>query len=281
MEKHNLENLRVKIGDGSWEEYDIEKILRDSTWGFVFADPFSTELKLEDLKNELENYSKYKDILIFANFITLARQYARSHDNDIKRVCEFFGISENELQGDIDFSEKFIELLKNKLRKIKDFSIGVAIPIAVKKELRTMNYFYLVLFTSSVMVGNAFLKSYADIIEKYRNKESNLPFDNYNEEPLYNLLKKVKKLSLYEIWEYYQQNFLSWKKLITDSNLKVPTLKNITGIINNFKNNCLLEIAADGKYLYKKPKIRNGYINYNNLKNIHDLKEIKINSTSL
>ena len=249
LNNHNLKNLKVRFGDANWEEYDIEKILSDSTWGFVFADPFSTELKLDKLKTALEKYSKYKDILIFANFNTLTRQYGRGHNNDIQRICEFFGISDDELQGDTDFSEKFKNLLKNKFKSIKDFSIGVAIPIKVKQELRTMDYFYLVLFTSSVMVGDALLKSYENIIEQHRSKENSLPLNDDGKESLYNFLKKEKELSLYEIWEYLQQNFLSWKKIVNDSNLKVPTLKNITEMINNLKDKNLLEIIAEDTFL--------------------------------
>ncbi len=278
LKKYNLEilkNLRVQIGDESWEKYDIEKILNGSTWGFIFADPFSTELKLDNLKTTLKNCSKYKDILIFANFNTLARQYARGHNNDIQRICEFLGISENKLQENIDFPETFIELLKNKFKSIKDFSIGVAIPISVEQKLRAMDYFYLVLFTSSVMVGNMFLESYEKEIEQYRSKEKSL-FCNQDDEPLLGLIKENKELSLYKIWEYYQQNFLSWKKIVNDSNLRVPTLKNITDIINNFKNNCLLEIVADEKYFYKKSKNKIGNIKPNDIRSMHDLKSIKI-----
>ncbi|MCL4533353.1 MAG: three-Cys-motif partner protein TcmP [Deltaproteobacteria bacterium] len=279
LEKYNNpKNLKVKIGSASWEEYDVEKILSSSTWGFVFADPFSTELKLDDLKTELENCSKYKDILIFANYNTLARQHARGHDNDIQRVCNFFGISESELQGN-DFSEKFIDLLKNQFKSIKDFSIGVAIPIEVKQELRTMDYFYLVLFTSSVMVGNAFLESYENEIEQYRGKETSLPFTNDGDEPLFDLLKQRNELSLKEIWEYYIQNFLSWKKIVHDSNLRVPTLKNITDAINDFRKKDLLKITANEEYIYKKPKDKIGSIKAGSIKNIHDLKAIKIKSS--
>ena len=54
------------IGQGSWESYkkNIELLLENSGWGFIFADPFSTELDIVALIETLKSYSNLKDILV-------------------------------------------------------------------------------------------------------------------------------------------------------------------------------------------------------------------------
>ena len=65
------EQLKIFLLHGNWEEYqkELKSILKDINWGFIFADPFSTELDILKFKELLESkrYTKMKDILIFFN----------------------------------------------------------------------------------------------------------------------------------------------------------------------------------------------------------------------
>ena len=64
--------LEVYTGDRGWEIYDadIKQLLSQSKWGFVFADPFSTELDIQKLIRTIEAHSDFKDILVFMNYRT-------------------------------------------------------------------------------------------------------------------------------------------------------------------------------------------------------------------
>ena len=86
--------LKVYTGDRNWEIYDaeIKQLLSQSKWGFIFADPFSTELDIEKLIRTIEVHSDFKDILVFMNYRTLSRQSSRKHASDIERVS---GLSES------------------------------------------------------------------------------------------------------------------------------------------------------------------------------------------
>ncbi|MHB1645910.1 MAG: three-Cys-motif partner protein TcmP [bacterium] len=279
LKKRNLENLKVNVITGDWEQNNIKKILQISTWGLVFADPFSTELHLNKLKENIdEEANKLKDVLIFTNFNTAKRQKVRDHMNDEDRICNFLGISPEMMENE-NFEEVFKNALQKKFKATKKFAIGVAIPISVEQKVFNSDYFYMVLFTNSFGLGNAFLEIYEEIITQYRTMEEKLKFNidyEYSEELKY--LKNKQNVSLCEFLEYLYNDFLSFKKL-TSSNGKVPTIKNVVNMLNKFKDENYIKINCDeGKFIYKinSKHGKKGELNSSKIQSKPDLQNIKI-----
>jgi three-Cys-motif partner protein len=163
-------DLEVYTGDRNWETYDVEikQLLSQSKWGFIFADPFSTELDIEKLIRTMEAHKVFKDILVFTNYRTLSRQSRRKHANDIERVSKSLGIKEEQINQNADFREVFRTALKRKFSSLKAFTIGVAIPVAVGGKLIRADYFYLVLATDSIVVADSFLIAYENAVTQER-----------------------------------------------------------------------------------------------------------------
>lgn len=258
---NNYPNKSISFyhGQGSWESYkdDIGALLKKSGWGFIFADPFSTELDIESLKRTLKDYSNLKDILVFFNFNTLARQDGRRCLQDIDRICKTLGINEEELlDSDDNFSVIFENKLKEHFKDLKKFVIGVGFPTTVKGELINSDYFYLIFSTNTPVLVDSFLEAYEEMLAEhteYKGMQQLSLFGNPDENYIYDVLKEQFKdgCSLFELYKYITDKFLSWKEL-TKTVKKVPTLKNVIGILNKFQAQGDIKIIADSKFKYKQ-----------------------------
>lgn len=252
------------IGQGSWESYkkNIELLLENSGWGFIFADPFSTELDIVALIETLKSYSNLKDILVFFNFNTLARQDGRRCLQDIDRICRTIGIDEKELlDDDSNFSVKFENKLIEHFKDLKKFVIGVGFPTTVKGDLINSDYFYLIFSTNTPVLVDTFLNAYEEMLDKYTNysgMQQLALFGNPDKNYIYDVLKEnfAEGCSLFELYLFITSKFLSWKEL-TKTQKKVPTIKNIVEILNEFESDNSIRIIAEEKFLYKK-KSKNG-----------------------
>ncbi len=247
------------IGQGSWESYkkNIELLLENSGWGFIFADPFSTELDIVALIETLKSYSNLKDILVFFNFNTLARQDGRRCLQDIDRICRTIGIDEKELlDDDSNFSVKFENKLIEHFKDLKKFVIGVGFPTTVKGDLINSDYFYLIFSTNTPVLVDTFLNAYEEMLDKYTNysgMQQLALFGNPDKNYIYDVLKEnfAEGCSLFELYMFITSKFLSWKEL-TKTQKKVPTIKNIVEILNEFESDNSIRIIAEEKFLYKK-----------------------------
>lgn len=247
------------IGQGSWESYkkNIELLLENSGWGFIFADPFSTELDIVALIETLKSYSNLKDILVFFNFNTLARQDGRRCLQDIDRICRTIGIDEKELlDDDSNFSVKFENKLIEHFKDLKKFVIGVGFPTTVKGDLINSDYFYLIFSTNTPVLVDTFLNAYEEMLDKYTNysgMQQLALFGNPDKNYIYDVLKEnfAEGCSLFELYLFITNKFLSWKEL-TKTQKKVPTIKNIVEILNEFESDNSIRIIAEEKFLYKK-----------------------------
>ncbi len=247
------------IGQGSWESYkkNIELLLENSGWGFIFADPFSTELDIVALIETLKSYSNLKDILVFFNFNTLARQDGRRCLQDIDRICRTIGIDEKELlDDDSNFSVKFENKLIEHFKDLKKFVIGVGFPTTVKGDLINSDYFYLIFSTNTPVLVDTFLNAYEEMLDKYTNysgMQQLALFGNPDKNYIYDVLKEnfAEGCSLFELYLFITSKFLSWKEL-TKTQKKVPTIKNIVEILNEFESDNSIRIIAEEKFLYKK-----------------------------
>lgn len=247
------------IGQGSWESYkkNIELLLENSGWGFIFADPFSTELDIVVLIETLKSYSNLKDILVFFNFNTLARQDGRRCLQDIDRICRTIGIDEKELlDDDSNFSVKFENKLIEHFKDLKKFVIGVGFPTTVNGDLINSDYFYLIFSTNTPVLVDTFLNAYEEMLDKYTNysgMQQLALFGNPDKNYIYDVLKEnfAEGCSLFELYLFITSKFLSWKEL-TKTQKKVPTIKNIVEILNEFESDNSIRIIAEEKFLYKK-----------------------------
>lgn len=267
-EKNNIQNLdnliklrkqdsnegRIKYicKAGNWENYstEIKKQLKESSWGFIFADQFSTELNLSNFINTLKNDCRLKDILIFYNYNTLVRQFGRSCKADITRLCKTLNITEEQFYSfdKGDFSEKFQTSLIESYSSIKEFVIGVSFPTTVNKKLITADYFYLIFATSSVKLLNTFLDAYEKALSSYGNYYPQCGlFDNMN---MLNIIKDSNSTNMCDLIIYITREFLSWKNII-ENHLFVPTTKYILEKLNDLYKNNEVRITAPKTFFYK------------------------------
>lgn len=242
-------NLEIGTGNSSWEDFEnaLKSHLYKSSWGFIFADPFSTELDLKKLTDQIKQLSAVKDIMIFANFNTLSRQHGRKHENDVERVCSTIGISNDLLSLEEDFSEQFKAAFSSQL-SFKDFAIGVAFPIEVKKNLITADYFYLILGTNSIKVADGFLEAYAEEMSRYR---KGLVFNTlFADDNIIEFLKDKNDATLYELLNHLFNNFLSWKGCGSAS--EIPTIANTVAKINKMIDAKEIELECHEDLVYKR-----------------------------
>lgn len=285
---NNYPNKKISCfhGQGTWESYknNIESLLKKSGWGFIFADPFSTELDIESLKKILKDYSNLKDVLVFFNFNTLARQDGRRCIQDIDRICRTLGIKEEEfLDSDDNFSTIFENKLKEHFKDLKKFVIGVGFPTAVNGELNNSDYFYLIFSTNTPVLVDSFLEAYEQMLDEhteYAGMKQLSIFGHPDENYIYDVLKEYFQngCSLFDLYQHITDKFLSWKEL-TKTLKKVPTLKNVIDILNKFQAQGDIKIIADSKFIYQQNS-KNGYkddLKYNETKNsAENLKSITI-----
>ncbi len=275
--------LKVYCGCGSWEDYvsQIKGVLSDSKWGFIYADPFSTELDIEQLIQLIDSCKHFKDVLIFINFNTLVRQTKRGHINDINRVSKSLGIKPEQLLANEDFSDLFKGALQDRFSELKQIIIGVAIPVTVEKKLITADYFYLLFATDSIKVADGFLKAYEKQVNEYRDKYMQPSFlGEYLADEIVQFLKEKlsNDVSLFEIISYLFNKFLSWKSAITDVNYKVPTIRNIISCLNDLRNNNNIIVSCGEDFFYKRNTAHwnKGDLAYSKLRRGKDTRLIKI-----
>lgn len=280
------DDIDCYVGQGSWESYkkNIESLLKSSGWGFIFADPFSTELDIVALIETLKSYSNLKDILVFFNFNTLARQDGRRCLQDIDRICRTIGIDEKELlDDDSNFSVKFENKLIEHFKDLKKFVIGVGFPTTVKGDLINSDYFYLIFSTNTPVLVDTFLNAYEEMLDKYTDysgMQQLALFGNPDKNYIYDVLKEnfASGCSLFDLYLFITSKFLSWKEL-TKTQKKVPTIKNVVEILNEFESDNSIKIIAEEKFLYKKTTKygKAGNLKYTEAGNSADnMKNIKI-----
>ena len=238
------------VKSDSWENCTdcFEKSLANSPWGMIFVDPFSVELKIPDLLKLITPNGKLKDVLILINTNAHERILGRSDDESLQKISDYFGV---EL--------KMVRLLKNKVINIenlnnavviqrlikrafrdveKDFVINLAITRSRNKDLENSNRFYLCLLTSSYGVANAFLDTYASLLNdkkiKARNGQRSL-FDNDDNYVYFQLKNKIKditksqKMPLLKLMAKLLNDFYYWKDA---SPSEIPNTSNVQKAIN-------------------------------------------------
>lgn len=277
------EKIDFIYGEGDWESFDskLKNQLKNSSWGFIFADPFSTELDILKLKQMLQDCSKLKDVLVFFNFNTLARQDGRGHSEDEKRICKNLGIAENKSRDKNGyFSDVFENALKNHFFDLKDFVIGVSFPTTVEGKLINADYFYLVFSTSSIMLVDSFLKAYEQALGIYG---CYLPqrtlFEGHD--ILGYLQNNNSESSLFDLFINFTRDFLSWKT-ISSIGSRINTIENIVNMLNELSRNGQINFDCPEDFCYKRKTGDNipGNLKFSAIKNKKNLESIKIKLTT-
>lgn len=248
-------NIEIISGIGEWTEFtpEIKSLLTRSKWGFVFVDPFSTELKLDELIKLISETAEFKDILVLANFNTLSRQLGRSHEKDIKRICDYLNITSDELFSQ-EFSVTFRETIQEKLSGFgKDFILSMAIPISVDGTVKNSDYFYLILSTSCAQVADAFVKSYEKNLLEYRG-EVNKPLPLFEEidslkENMLKIIREEAQINMLELLSRLYNRFFSWKTNRADD---LPTKANIVKALNKLKAEKRISLTISDKHISKR-----------------------------
>ncbi len=288
--KENLENyndelenesvssfIKVILLKGNWENYHgkLENELRSFDWGFIFVDPFSTELDILKLKELLKSkdYTKMKDILIFFNLQALRREKGKMTKASKQRLEKTVGLSWEEIEKNQDLSETVRGSIIKNFSGIKDFAVGVSYPVEVKDKLYTMDYFYLVLLTNSVGLINRFLEGYEEIFKEnfsftFKNKKL---FD-------VNYYLPESDIFLLKYWEEKVNKFLSWKNLKEIGYDEIPTIENLVKRLNDYRKRGMLDFVCDDRYKYKRKSgdIEKGDLKYSEIKSKKDMQSITI-----
>ncbi len=248
-------DLKTALYCGHWEDLtpELSKYIKARKWGFVFVDPFSLELNLQELINVLNHNIYYKDIMILINKNAQERVLGKPDSPDIQKICRYFGIEETKLKRLINYikvnqkgtNEDIIQYLTQKaLANVdKDFKIYAGISRTREGELENSDRFYLALLTSSIGVADNFLNKYAELLEEKELRDNggqqNLfdtsPQTKYVnlEETVMTTINKYNSMTLYELTKDLFNVFLSWK--FTEDN-QIPHRRALTIALNNLLN---------------------------------------------
>ncbi|RUM61441.1 MAG: hypothetical protein DSY59_01615 [Persephonella sp.] len=126
--------IDINIENSDWEDFkdDIKKKLKNTKWGFIFADPFATELDLKKFL-ELVEVSNMQDFLVFLNINKVLRDLGKTNISEkekerIKNSLKNFLMLDDyeilELESNKNDKEFIRNLIVRKLSGYKDFVIG-------------------------------------------------------------------------------------------------------------------------------------------------------------
>lgn len=262
----NNEKVKIAVGKGKWETFDepLKNILNNSQWGFIFADPFSVELRIGKLKEIFQGNIVFKDILLLVNNNNLKRVFGAQN---LQIIADYFDCDldfVNDLNlwvktERITIEEAMQILIETTFKDLnKDFVINVAIPTTQKDKLENSDRFYLTLITGSNAVADNFLTCYAELLgEKQKQSDTGQLslFSQLTEYKYFTLNQKItdivgqsNKILLLTLFKKLYNDFYSWKKAHTD---EIPTSSNILKVINSLSEEGKLYIECPEDFLNK------------------------------
>ncbi|RXJ84082.1 three-Cys-motif partner protein TcmP [Arcobacter cloacae] len=257
--------VATHLHNGNWHEKnnDIENLLKFSKWGFIFVDPFSNEVNLNNLIELLQNHAKLQDFMIFINFQSLKRIIGRypEHENTAK----FLGVKKEELKKLITSNDLINKCIRSRFSDIaKDYLINISIPTTREGKIVEKDNFQLLLGTNSIGVSDAFLNSYFESLEEYKGNFITSLFDNIGDD-IIKIIKDKKTISLNNIIQELYTNTNSWKYAEKNN---IPTSDNIHRSINDLLKNKRVKIVnipdefliKKNKTIHKKAYSRNKYM---------------------
>ncbi len=246
-------NLNILTLSGGWEDFSkiLNQYITQSTWGFIFADPFSNEFDVEKFSgvfNQNANSKNMFDILIFVNMQDLRRCLAFAKTK--QKVLIFLDIDEKYFNDDkeSDYDDTIREALTRRFSILnKDFNIGIAIPNSREGYLTNSDYFYLVLLTNSTGVAKNFLESYVNAKQEFDRKPPKL-FRGSISDAIISITREAKSMNLYDVVRNLFNRYLSWKDADID---EIPTVKNIKKVLNEIIKKGIVSASSTDKNLLK------------------------------
>ncbi len=278
-----------------WEDPENSAFIRENVcnaqFGFIFADPFSTELNLKHFQNLLRGCAGLHDVLVFVNFGHIRRALGRRRGTDFKRVADFLGLPEEQLEillgqesADMHtYLELVLDIIVRRMYILKGrdniFVTGVALPLDIRKKLVNQDYYGLVLATGAIPVVNAFLKAYADALREFGNLPPMGKLFNTLPTILVKMIKRLNTPTLYDLVLALWSNLFSWKHMVNSGLVdEFPTAEKIVEVLNALYKSRAIDFLLDEDkkkhYLYKKGK-KVG-IKPSSLKSVKDYKQIRI-----
>jgi three-Cys-motif partner protein len=262
IQENQTNEIDILTGQDDWSNFlpVLQAQLKEYKSGFIFVDPFSTELKISQL-NDLMKQAELHDTLILINVNGLERILGRSDDDSLNKVCEYFDVDIATVKSFKDAYNENAAIIRNLINislkdKKKDFVINIAIPRTNRGKLEDSDRFYLCLLTGSVGVVNAFLKTYAELLgtkETIAMGGQGSLFAGMAEVIYFNLSNKILDImetgattSLLDIVTRLYDDFYSWKEA---ASTEIPTSNNLHKAINNLLETKQIKIvSSNNKY---------------------------------
>ena len=276
---YGLNWIGVEILKGEWDKY-MEKLKEEigsSTWGFIFADPYSIELNYGKFIELLKGVSKLKDVLLFLNFGYIRRFSDDSRKGALHNIIEAFGIPKDKIESFISSptDRKMDEILTHVFRHIglikSRYIAGMSLPIETfEKGVVNQDYFFLVMGTDSIGVMNGFLEAYKSVSEKvlaerfssdllmHRNQQA-LPFyQEPMEEIIVGALEKCKKIMLNDFFSLiWRQRPILWTSVKAKGTRMIPTVTVIVSMLNDLYAKRRLDYVIDNESIREKVFYKN------------------------
>jgi len=289
-EKHGKENLIKNLSTlslnpavsysvfGDWEEAEgnLRSIKRKSSYGFIFADQFATEL---NLRKFIDFVGKDKhDFLIFYNPQALLRLKGRGIYKHISTVT---GVSpEAVMRADKENFKSFIlNSLRKNLRELRNFVVFAAIPNTRGNKLIWSDYFYLALGTNDPHVADAFVQAYEKAVEKYRifyRIPGNLFFEDKKREfkefiflVVRGFFQRYKRpIDLRLLYLVVTFDLLSWKDAVGYDTV-IPTMRNVREALNRLRKEGKIKISGPKGTLKKDGDLKSVILSLASFKQIY------------
>lgn len=281
---YGLNWIDVEILEGEWRKH-IDKLkgeIGSSTWGFIFADPYSIELNYEELIELLKGVSKLKDVLLFLNFGYIRRFSDTSRSEALLSIAEAFSIPKEKINDFITSPtdqkmDEILTLVFEHISSIKSrYITGASLPIeTVERGVVNQDYFFLIMGTDSIGVMDGFMEAYkkasekvlaecfSSDLKKHRNQQT-LPFyQSEIEEAVIKALKECKEIKLNKFFSLlWRRRPTLWTSVRVEGVRTIPTVATVVSILNKLYSEGRLDYDMDEgmkkKVFYTKKSKRDG-----------------------
>ncbi len=254
------EKIEIICKKGDWCEFaeSMIEMLKETKWGFIFADPFANQINMDLFINILNTEYIYslKDIMIFVNYNAFKRIIGTGNKELIQKVADFFGITVDKFNseintdssGNIDF-KIFNELLIDRLKETnKDFISGFSIPNTKNGKLTNSDYFFLIFCTTDINMVDEFYKCLINEMVKVKSETTYICtlHQKINNAILAN------PITLLALFKVLTSSFISWKYNLPED---VPTKNQIIDYLNDLSKKGLITFKVkDNSVLSKRSR---------------------------
>ena len=264
----NIANLEIFIRQGTWSRADkkLNELLRYSTWGLMFIDPFANEVELDNLFPLIKERCKTIDFMLFINTQSLKRIAGLKAQNT--QIANFLGVDTDKINDIVKDDSLIRKALQDRFESTgKDYILNASIPTSRNDKLTRSDNFQLILGTNSIGVSDAFLISYTESLKLFK-PDISLDIFNTLQNNISVIIKEFNELTINKIIQELYKNNNSWKYADL---YNLPTTDNIYIAINKLIKDSSISFQAPEKYINK-----NGTLTKASFKKNSRMKEILI-----